>query len=483
MISKRYWTGLLVAFVLLDILLTFWQAYQLPLDGDLMGVVVPAPFYSKVLHDPFGWGVVARNETYAATNRFFAHATMWQYWRWMPHLLQYITNPINSLYASSALFNTIAQTLLILILGAYIRLGAGLDRGDWGYWVAVALVVPLFQTYGFYEQIGIINWAITYTFFYAFPAGLLLLLMLPFYRAAYYGQPLHLRTWQVVLLILLMVVVVFNGPVVVATVAVLMMGIGIYWAWRQWQATTARLTPRTITYGWLSKQALALLALLASLSIYSLYVGRNNAENTHTHTLAELYALLPTGFSNELQLNWGLPLLLLFIVVNSQLINHFVTPSVQRQRVLVIVRWVTAFSVVFILLLPFGGYRIYRPYLIRGDSVMPVLLGLFYAYGVTTCFLLFQLRGRMRSGYLAAVLLFASVFIYEDLVFKMPNNNDCERWALDQIARAPEPVVRLAPFCNVLSWDLIRDYNYSDLNAEMLQYWGVTEEKKLYYHQ
>jgi hypothetical protein len=280
-----------------------------------------------------------------------------------------------------------------------------------------------------------------------------------------------------------MVVVVFNGPVVVAAVAVLMLCIGMYWAWRQLQATIVRLGPRTITHGWLSWQALALLALLASLSIYSLYIGRNNAENTNTHTLAELYALLPIGFSNELEMQWGLPLLLLLVFVNSQLIRFFVAPSAQRQRVLVSVRWVLAFSVIFILLLPFGGYRIYRPYLIRGDSIMPVLLGFFYAYGVTTCFLLFQLRGRMQGIYLTVVLLFAGFFIYADLVFKMPISNDCERWALDQMARAPEPVVRLSPFCTVLSWELIRDYNSSDGNAELLHYWGVTKEKKLYYQQ
>jgi hypothetical protein len=481
LINRRFWSFLLLVFIVLDTALTFWQNYQFPLDGDLVGVVFPSEWHSKVLQDPFGWAVLTKNESYAGTNRFFAHSTMWVYWRQVPHLLQRIVTPIDSLYVASALFNTITQTLLVLLLAAYVRVGAGAPRGSWGYWLGVALLVPLFQTTGFYEQMGITNWAITYTSFYAFPTILLLLLLWPFYKAASQQYPLSVQWWQACLLVLLMVLIAFNGPLPIASVAVLLIGIGGYWLWKQARSTSRWPSAGTLAIGWLSGQAIGLLFVLAMLSAYSLYIGRNNAENTHTHTLAELYQLLPTGFWQELTMQWGLPALILLVIVNAQLIRHAVPTSLHSQRVLVILRWVSWFAVVFIMLLPFGGYRPYRPYLIRGDSIMPVLLGLFFAYGVSTYFLLFQLRGWTRNVYTAVLVCFLAFFIYNDTTLKLPSNNDCERWALDEMSRTPDAVVRVSPYCNILSWGLIYDPKDSELNAGMLHYWGITKVKKPYY--
>jgi hypothetical protein len=83
---------------------------------------------------------------------------------------------------------------------------------------------------------GIIDHSITYTFFYAFPVTLLLLLFLPFYRAAYRGQPLQLSWPRALALMLLMVVLAFNGAIITGVVAVLFFGIGLHWISRQWQS-------------------------------------------------------------------------------------------------------------------------------------------------------------------------------------------------------------------------------------------------------
>ena len=334
------------------------------------------------------------------------------------------------------------------------------------------LLVPLFQTDGFYEQMGITNQAVTYTFFYAFPMGLLLLLLWPFFGAARHNQPLRLPAWRLGSLVLLMVVVAFNGPICIAAVAVLLLGLGLYWAGQRVRPDGG--------LRWLGGQTLPLLGLLAVLSGYSLYIGRNNAENAHTHTLAQLYQLLPTGLYRELKINWGLPLLLLLLLANAQLVRRAVPASAERQRVLNSLRWVALFAAVFVLLLPFGGYRSYRPYLVRGDSILPVLLGLFYAYGSSSYFLLHQLRGRLKAGYRTALALFLLAFVYADSTTKMPFNNDCQRWALDQISRATEPVVRVAPSCTILSWDILTDYHQTELQANMLHYWGVTSRPKPY---
>ena len=480
--NKRYLTALLVAFAGLDLALTFWQNYQLPLDGDLVAIVLPAPWYSQVLHDPFGWAVLTKNEVYGATNRFFAHAAMGLYWKTVPLLLQRVVAPISSLYAASALFTTATQALLVGLLATYVGRANGGGRGAWGFWVAVALLVPLFQTIGYNEQMGVTNRAVTYTFFYAFPMALLLVLLWPFYRAACDRQPLRLGLGAALLLVGLMVVLAFNGTVATATIAVVLFGVAGQRAWGRWRAAPPRLAWQTLVGGWLSWQAVGLLGLLAGLCLYSIYIGRNNSENTHDHTLAELYQLLPRGVLSQLSGKLGLPVLVALVLVNGQLVRRCVAPSPVRQRVLVALRWVGLFAAAYVLLLPLGGYRSYRPYLLRNDSILPILLALIFAYGLSSHFLLFQLPGRLRTRYLVWACAVGALFTYADRKLTVPSNNDCERWGLDQLARAPEPVVQLSPACPVLAWTPILDPNQSEYHAKMLKYWNVTAVEKRYYH-
>ncbi|RYU78422.1 hypothetical protein [Hymenobacter persicinus] len=480
--KRRYLLGLLIVFVVANLVSTFWQNYQLPLDGDLVAIVLPASWYEPVLHDPFGLAVLTKQAVYAGPNRFFAHATLGLYWKQMPHLLQVVMSPISSLYAASALFTTVTVALLLFTLAAYVQLSGLGTRARWGLWLAAALMVPLFHTEGFYEQIGISNRAITYTTFYAFPMALLLLLW-PFYEAAHRRQPLRVSPLRATLLVLLMVVIAFNGPIPVAVVAVVLLGIGLYWLSLHWGAAPRRLTLFPDPNGWLSGQAILLLAVLAGLCAYSLYIGRYNIENTHTHTLKELYALLPKGVYQQLTYDWGLPLLLFVVVVNSRLIHWFVPASDERQRILRILRWITVFAVLYTLLLPFGGYRSYRPYLVRNDSILPVLLGIIFAYGLTTYFLLFRLRGYARGIYLALILVLSGTFLYVDKFTAKAPDNGCERWSMDQMARSPEPIVHISDRCNVLTWDAKHDPNETELEVKMLQHWNVVPPKVKRYYQ
>jgi hypothetical protein len=442
--------------------------------------IYPAPWYGTVLHDPFGWAVLTKNASYAGPNRFFAHASLGWYWKHVPLWLHAVASPISSLYAASALFTALLQAGLVLGLAAYVYWGGGRVRG--GYWLAVLLLLPLFQTDGFYEQLGIVNWATTYTFFYTLPTAWLLMLFWPFFAASVRAEPLRVAWWQALLLVGLMVVISFNGPVGTAAAAVVVAGVGLYWLGQQRQAAQFwPLSGSRLAVGWLSGQAVVLLGILSLLSLYSVFIGRNNAENSHTHTLAELYQLLPIGIVREIALQPGLPLLLGLLALNVVLLRRL-PPSAERTRVLAHLCWIGWFAAVFLLLLPLGGYRPYRPYLVRGDSIQPILIGVFYAYGVSSYLLLQQLAGRWRPAYVGAVLALGTVFAFANLTWHMPHTNECERWSLDQIARAPEPEVRISPYCSVLQWDNQADPHQTELHGLMLQYWGITNRPKLYYH-
>ncbi|WP_310393702.1 hypothetical protein [Hymenobacter sp.] len=472
---------LLALFVLLDLGYTFVQSYQLPLEGDLPAIVLPSPECRQVLSDPFGWAVLTRNEVYVAPNRFFAHAAMVSYFKSVPFALQRLTDPISSVYAACALFGVLVQALLLYVLGVYIS--GTYQLTSRGFWVVVALLAPLFQMVGYNDQMGIIDPAITYTFFYGFPMLLLLVLLLPFYRAAYQGQPLRVSWPGRLALVGLMVVLAFNGAIIAGTVAVLFFCIVLHWAVRQWQSGV-----RFDSGQWLGRVrqlpplAPVLLGLFAALCVYSLYIGLNERESVGQDLpMWRRYARIPHGILWQYR-KLGLPLLTLAVLVNARLIRRLVPATADSQRILRMLRWLGIFAVIYVLLLPLGGYREYRALIIRRDSVIPLLLGLMFFYGLSTYFLLHHLPARPRRWYLGAVVVFSAIFLIADR--RMPRTtNACERENLTRLAQAPEPVVRLGAGCTVMAWGNVGAPPESEINAQMLEYWGITRGKKLYYQQ
>lgn len=478
--KKPFLFALLVLFVLVDLGYTFVQCYHVPLEGDLPSIVA-GPECQQVLGDPFGWAVLTRNEVYIAPNRFFAHAAMVSYFKSVPFALQRFTDPISSVYAACALFGTLVQALLLYVLGVYISGSYGLGRRR--LWLAVALVVPLFQTSGYNDQMGIIEQAITYTFFYAFPMLLLLLLLLPFYRAAYSGQPLRLSWPRRLALVGLMVVLAFNGAIIPGTVGILCLCLVLHWVVEQWQIG-ARFRPSD----WLDRArrlprlAPALLGVFAGLCLYSLFLGRNELESVGQELpLWERYARIPAGLAWQYR-KLGMPLLTLAVLANAQLIRRLMPATADSQRVLRTVRWLGLFAAVYLLLLPLGGYREYRALIVRRDSVIPLILGLMFCYGLSTCFLLHHLPARPRRWYLAAVVLFSAIYLNADK--RLPTvTNACERESLTRLAHATEPVVRLGAGCTVMSWHQIKNPQESESRAQLLEYWGITQGKRLYYNE
>lgn len=472
---------LLVLFVVLDLGYTFIQAYQLPLEGDLPSIVLPAPECRQVLTDPFGWGALTRNEVYVAPNRFFAHASMVTYFKSVPFILQRITNPINSIYAACALFAVVVQALLLYVLGVYISGSYRLSQLN--IWLAIVLLLPLFQLSGFNDQMGIIDRAITYTFFYAFPMTLLLLLLLPFYLAAYHEQPLRISWPGRIALFGLMVVLAFNGAIITGVVAVLFFGITLHWFMQRWQSGVGLpLSQRLLGLVQVPVLPVVMLGLFTLLCLYSLYIGLNEKESTeHVLPILERYKRMPSGIL-WLFRKPGLPVLIAAIFINTQLIRRLVEPSPERQRVLRIFGWLGLFALIYLLLLPIGGYRQYRPLIVRRDSVLPIILGLIFFYGLSSYFLLHHLPTRFRRPYLTGILVVSVFYLGVDTLF-LEENNTCERQGLERLAQATEPIVRVSAECTVMSWWKINHPDYSETNAELLEYWGVTKGKKLYYHE
>lgn len=464
--SKKVLIYFLSTLLCLDLGYSFMQYYNTPLDGDMAVCIVPAEDVKKIFADPFGISVFSDNTGYPNPNRFFSHYFYRVYFRTIPLFLQNFTNPIDSIYLAAALAKLCIYMLILFLLSSYISGTLNFFRRD--FLISAVLVIPLFQTNGYRIYMGIIDPSITYTFFYALPIGLLLLFYLPFIKQAYHNEELRLSIYTKISLLILAIFIAFSGPLNPGVVLII---------------TLLFLVQRTMTNGRQSlnsiqRNDLFLLLPISILSVYSLYVGSFNSLSPE-NSIGELYSKLPAGLFYQFTQKLGFPILLSMIAINSIIIRKYHNNS-EGKKILSSLSWIGIFALIFIILLPLGGFRDYRPNILRYDTIMPITLSLIFIYGASTLFLINSISKKNRKWYLLTIAIVSLAFTNAD----KPDfhKNDCEKQALVEIANSTEDAVLLESDCNVLSWVPIRIPGDSKLNSELLNYWNITKGRKLYYH-
>ncbi|MDO7849671.1 hypothetical protein Q5H92_25130 [Hymenobacter sp. M29] len=446
-----------------------------------------------MLHDPFGLRVLLHHEVYAAPNRFFAHFFLHEYFRHVPLWLQAFLSPINSVYVACALVKLAVH--LLLVYGLAVAASNCSNVLNWRFLLAAVLTTPLLQASGYYGQMGIVDQSITYACFYALPMSLLLVFFLPFVRAALHGPPVRLSWPSYLALAALAVVLAFNGPTVAATALLVCSG-SLPVAWHRRYAalpTAGALEPRAWrAFQEISPGLLWPFVWIIGLSLYSMYIGRNNSENLWaTIPLAERYIRLAQGMVYQLvgselvtgdyrlASRFGLPLLLGAVLLNAWLGRRWL-PTPQRATVLSALKWLGVFALVYLLLLPLGGYRSYRAYVVRRDTILPITLGLVGLFTLSTYWLLVYLPPRGRLRYAGAVLVLLAVFTVADK-HRISNTNAGERRLLSLLSQSEAPVVALPADCNLMDWQPLTDYRKSELNSRLFHHWRITKTRKLYY--
>jgi len=468
----------LLLLLIIDVSYSFIQHLNTDLDGDMADIIVPSHWYQKVLDDPFGLSVLLKNEVYSAPNRFFLHWVFSKYFKVVPGILQNIVNPVDSIYIACAIAKTATQVFLILLIAAYISGKKNIFTKK--FLLAAILVTPFFITYQ-YWRFGIIDRSITFTFSYAFPLGLLLLFFLPFFKKLFYGEEIIANFIYRIYLILLAIVVSLNCPLIPGVVVVVCPAV----LFNIWYYHFKEPIQKSFVQRFLSSlrkiphDILFYFILVIALCFYSFYIGRNNLENTTIEvSLLERYSLLPKGFITLFtQMSLVIPLVIM-ITINAFLIWKYFN-NVQGRKILSLLKWIVICSFIYILLLPLGGYRWYRPDILRYDTVMPITLSLLIIFGLTTYFLILNLSGELKIIFSSVIIIFLLIYLYEDKSNKGVNR--CERNALYEISESKENIVLVSSDCTILAWDKIKDYKESELNSELLRHWGVIKEKKLYY--
>ena len=465
----------------MDLGYSFYQHFHMPLGGDMAQIVMPSPTngYYQVLHDPFGLNALLKHEVYSNPNRFFAHWSTSVFLLNMPLFAQNFLSPINSVYFSCALGKILTQILIIYLLAVYISNSRNILRFD--FIVSAIIITPLFQTAGFNRYMGIIDQSVIYTFFYALPLGLLLLFFLPFFRAIYYDKILNNNIVFRILLALFIIILSLNGPLVPGVVLIVcpMVLLNLWWKnFKQLGITpiykrallSIRKIPNYLLYYFLG---------ISIFSLYSLYIGQYNTLNFDgSISLAERYSRLPSGIYYLITTKLGFPLLLFMIGINLLIIvKHY--KSEEGAKIMKLLKWISIFAGIYILLLPLGGYRGYRPNIIRYDTIMPITISLIFIYGMTTFYLIKNISKKYKSTYVIGIILLSLIYTISDNLDT--RDFDCEKQALETMAQSSDKIVLLDGNCPIMEFRIVNDFEHSELKAGLFYHWNVTNEKKLFY--
>jgi len=470
---------ILVVFLLGDFTYSFLEYYFIPLDGDISAGAVPSGFVQQVLDDPFGFQLLSTGTKHVNPNRFFAHFFFREYMLKVPIWLQSLTDPITSVYLSCAMAKIIIHFLIIFILATLISGTKNMLKKN--FLICAALIVPFIQANGYWGHMGIVDKSTTYTFFYALPLVLLFLFLMPFYRIVVNKEILKIGILKAVLLFVMTIVLPLSGPLNPAIILIITALIGFYYLWNfGLKGNSFSVSRLRSGFQNIPVQIYIFLFPICLVSLYSLFLGKFDLNYTsETIPIIDRYMKLPLGIYYQVSQSLGVPLLLIVIGLNVFLIKKQ-SYSPEGQKIICSLKWIGIFTAVYLLLLPLGGYRPYRPNILRYDTFMPLTIAFLYFYGMSTFFLLQNLKLRIRKAYL--LVLFAIFVIFMNADRLKTDQYTCERKSLEFLAISPGDTTLLPNKCNVMSWDNLSDPKISEMNAEMLKFWGKTKEKKLYYH-
>ncbi len=456
-------------FLICDFTFSFIQYYNTPLFGDLAGHILPDEVIQPVFDDPFGFDMLLAGETHSNPNRFFSHFFLSEYFQHVPFWLQNFTNPVNSVYLASALIKIAVQMLFVFFIAAFVSGKRNpLSRK---FLFSAVLVAPLFQVYGFWSRMGIVDKSVVYTFFYGIPLVLLMLYFLPVFNRIIRNEKIPAANW--IFLLPLMVILPLSGPLIPAVILIVSFLILVNYRFRYKSKKT------TDFLKYIPAEIYILLIPICLWSLYSLFLGFYNSNyDSEMISLWERFKRLPEGLYSQVFHSLGFPLMLLMIGVNTCLIKR--KNFTNRNTLIRILTGIGIFTLIYLLFLPFGGYRPYRPLIIRYDTFMPVTVALIYYFSTSGYFLLNQFNKKKKTTYAVALVFVLLVFVVADL--GGIGKNKCERNALNKMAHSTDTVVVIPKNCFVLDWSNVSDYQLTQRKAELIHYWGITDEIKLFYN-
>lgn len=342
---------LLLTLLISDFTWSFVQYYTTMLDGDMAGGIVFNERVQKVLDDPFGFDMLLTGEAHVNPNRFFPHFIFHHYFRIVPQFLQSFVSPVESIYLASALIKTLSHVLILYFLTALSTQSKSIFKIKFLF--IALLLTSLFQTYGYNNDMGIIDVSITYAFFYAVPIMFLLFFVYLFYfNFCLHKKPSRV-TW--ILLILLSIFVPFTGSIIPPTIILIFGFLALIYLVKLFKIPrqNRKETFVKIMHG-VTKELMLFCGFFILLNFYSLYIGSFDIQfDKENIPVAERYSRLLKGIHKTFLSKSGFTSLFQLLFVNSVVI--FVFLKNERKHYKLILLTVFAFSVGYLALLPLGG--------------------------------------------------------------------------------------------------------------------------------
>lgn len=442
---------------------SYKQHLAVPIDGDFANIVLPSQHYEQTLLDPFGFNAISTSSTHAGANRFFIHKFMHVYFRHIPLFLQRFMDPVASLYSSMALIKLAIQIALLFLLSQIVTKTHNFRSKD--LFIGLIVLIPFFQSFGYNDQMGIIFKPITYTCFYALPMVGLLWFLMPYILALRNSHFIYIKPLRAFFMGMLLIALPFSGPLISPLILIL--------------------TPLIIIGFFISNQSIKWpaqlnlsksfwLVVLLLLAAYAMFLGAYNAENVGNNSISilEKYQRMPRGFFELISAKPGLAVLISFALINTVLL--FISKD-KNSALKKLLYFIIAFIVIYISLLPLGGYRSYRPNIIGTDVFLPVIIALIVFAVSSSLFLINKLPTSYK-------IIPAAVFVIFTWADK-PNFyfNQCEKNTLMGLNNLDKVENLIEADCTIMAWDKIEVPTYSLTNVKLLQELHVIEEVKLYY--
>jgi hypothetical protein len=139
-----------------------------------------------------------------------------------------------------------------------------------------------------------------------------------------------------------------------------------------------------------------------------------------------------------------------------------------------------AASAIFILLLPLGGYRAYRPSILRYDITIPLTVYLIVVIEAGIILLLLKLKSKSRNIFILIVA--AILILFWSKNFPIQNSRKEQQEMLTILSMAKTDSVVCLPYSSYLfSWEKIDIPEKSYYVRQMLYDWGITSRQVVFY--
>lgn len=478
---KKYIYYLILIIIVIDLYHSFRQHYYYDLDGDIPESTLPYETVKPTLQDPLGVKTILNQEKHLGPNRFFSHYLENRYMNICPKVFQTISDPLHSVYLSCAFLKIIIQILLIYLLTVF-TFNDFFPFKKIEHLFIILLFSSCFQTVSRVREMGIIDPAITYTFFYALPFLFLLLYLLPFIFKEFYNKNLIKKQWiKVLWCIVFLLLSQLSGPTNPGIAVVFIIVILIRYTLTYHRNNANHLSVKSFFKN-IPKSYYVYLLPLCIMAIYSLYLGTYNSAYDTPPSLSERYSLLLKGLGDYFIFNKSMSILTAICIVNSVLIKIF--SKKESKKVLPLFFYIILFTIIYIVLLPFGGYRPYRPYIIRYDSVLAITFLFIFYWGFSSCLLLKSISTSKATRTAFIIYTFISICYFFILDINTLKLHSPEVRHIKQIQKSEDLIVPLENndwSSNIISWEPAYEPWQSENPSKCLQRWGVIKEDKRWY--